>query len=220
MNASPYFLNNSLAGNAGDGSAKSWKRWTVDSDWPMLYRVSDQPKVMKTNATRDQTTRVILVTLGVIGVCCFLMVNSRPAATEAGVAPVLVSSVPLGPLADAAPAPHSFFTSVPSATSATVAGSRMVRSKRIAPSGPVADARDATTRAVMVANEAAFNDYRVEPFLDSQKTATFDGNRWIWRQRVGFGKGDLEADVAIASDGTVQSVTVRFTTQQFARTFE
>jgi hypothetical protein len=71
----------------------------------------------------------------------------------------------------------------------------------------------------MVANAIARRDYSVEPFADAKATAIFDGRRWSWRQRVGYGRGDLEAEVTITQDGTVESATVRFTTttQQFER---
>ena len=83
-------------------------------------------------------------------------------------------------------------------------------------SGPVASAAEATTRAVMAANEAALRDYRVEPFADGKSSASFDGQRWLWRKRIGYGRGDFEAEVSIAPSGLIENVIVRYTTQQLA----
>ena len=88
---------------------------------------------------------------------------------------------------------------------------------RIAPTGWVVDTADATTRAVIAANEAARRDYGSEPFTEGKSTATFDGRRWSWRQRIGYGRGDLEATVAITPSGTIESATILFTTQQLSQ---
>ena len=79
------------------------------------------------------------------------------------------------------------------------------------------DTADATTRAVIAANEAARRDYGSEPFTEVKSTATFDGRLWSWRQRIGYGRGDLEATVAITPSGTIESATILFTTQQVSQ---
>jgi hypothetical protein len=68
----------------------------------------------------------------------------------------------------------------------------------------------------MAANGTAFSSYHVEPFADANATATFDGRRWHWRKRVGHGRGDFEAEVTIAPNGTVENATVRYVTQDDA----
>jgi hypothetical protein len=143
---------------------------------------------MKTETRKELRTRAILLSLVALGFAagaCWLMV-SPPATTSQPPAPP--GLVPL-------PAP-------------------LVRLRPILPIGPVTTARDATARAVIAANDTALRDYHVEPFTDADANATFDGRSWSWRKRVGFGRGDLEAEVRIAQDGTVEEIIVRYMTQQ------
>lgn len=84
----------------------------------------------------------------------------------------------------------------------------------ILPSGPVAGASDATARAVLAANDSARGDWGVEPFARSKSTATFDGQRWLWHKRVGYGTGDFEAEVEIGPNGTIERVTIQYITQR------
>jgi hypothetical protein len=150
---------------------------------------------MKTKTTHEQITRTILIaliTLGFAGVVCWSLLSPDKRPMAPPVAPPL-----------AAPSGGPSFV--------------YLVGRRGLPSGPVAGAVDATTRAVAAANEAALRDYQVEPFSDAKPSAKFDGRRWSWRKRIGCGPGDFEAEVTIAPSGIVESVTVRYTTQQLAQ---
>jgi hypothetical protein len=63
----------------------------------------------------------------------------------------------------------------------------------------------------MIARELANNKaqalYGSRPFLDGT-SARFVQGRWIWSDRRGFGVGDMEATVILATDGSAQSVEV------------
>ena len=65
---------------------------------------------------------------------------------------------------------------------------------------PIADASDATKRAVSWANKEV-RKFRVKPFTDKTTVATFDGKQWVWRGRVGQGTGDLEVSVYLDPQG-------------------
>ena len=84
--------------------------------------------------------------------------------------------------------------------------------------GPVRDQADATTRAIQLANDAAQQQFSVAPFEKTSQKAEFDGQRWTWHRRIACGMGDLEADVAIAPNGTVEEVNIRLLMDQ-ARAF-
>lgn len=158
---------------------------------------------MKTKITHEHVKEMILLgllTLGVAGVFYWSLLSPRRTSTARPTAPALVA--------------------LPRGLSATsVVFFPRLQRVPILPFGPVAGAADATSRAVMAANDTALKDYGVEPFADAQATAIFDGRRWSWRKRVGCGRGDFEAEVTIAPGGTVESVTVRYTTQQLAQRF-
>jgi hypothetical protein len=73
---------------------------------------------------------------------------------------------------------------------------------------PIASAMDATERAVALANESAWARYQAKPFTATRGTAVFENDRWIWRQSVGFRRGDLEAEIRLGADGAVEAVNV------------
>jgi hypothetical protein len=77
------------------------------------------------------------------------------------------------------------------------------------PTGPIRDANDAEARAVAIANEKTLKAFDAAPFRTGRSPALFDGKHWVWRGRVGAGKGDLEAFIRLAPDGTVDSSMVR-----------
>jgi hypothetical protein len=89
----------------------------------------------------------------------------------------------------------------------------------LAECAPVSGVADATFRAVRAANRAAQPDYSVAPFQVRVREAVFDGRRWSWSQRVGYGTGDLEAEVTIAPNGTIESLIVRVVTSRVAGSF-
>ena len=74
--------------------------------------------------------------------------------------------------------------------------------------GPaITNSTDATERAVTVANQVIANRtsrrFRLQSGTIIQK-----GQFWIWRGRVGYGKGDLEVVITLRSDGQVANTEV------------
>ncbi len=157
---------------------------------------------MKTNSTHQHVTRMIFLVvfaLVVAGIFCWSLLIPRPTSTPPPTPPAFSS--PRGVSATSIrllPVLHGF--------------------PRV-PIGPVEGAADATARAVILANGAALRDYGFEPFADAKASAIFDGRSWSWRKRIGYGRGDLEAEVSLSPSGTVESVTVRYLVQEFAERF-
>ncbi len=69
------------------------------------------------------------------------------------------------------------------------------------------EAAEATQMARSLANQQAMLLYHCEPFV-SGPAALWTNGHWLWRTRRGLGHGDIEAVVALASDGSTQSVQV------------
>jgi hypothetical protein len=158
---------------------------------------------MKTKIRHEHVRRAILFVVPALGLTAVLfwsMLSSPKTATVPPVAPPLIAPSTELAVAHIASLPAPPVSPIPR-------------------SGPVADATDATIRATAAANSAALRDYGVEPFADTSASATFDGSRWSWQKRIGYRKGDFEAEVVIAPGGAVESVTVRYTTLQFAQRF-
>ena len=65
----------------------------------------------------------------------------------------------------------------------------------------------AKTMAQQLANDEAFTCYGCRPFDDGQ-APRFEQGRWVWSDRHGYGKGDLEALVMIAADGSTHEVSL------------
>lgn len=65
----------------------------------------------------------------------------------------------------------------------------------------------AKTMAQQLANDEAFTRYGCRPFDDGQ-APRFEKGRWVWSDRHGYGKGDLEALVMIAADGSTHEVNL------------
>ncbi len=65
----------------------------------------------------------------------------------------------------------------------------------------------AKTMAQQLANDEAFTRYGCRPFDDGQ-APRFEQGRWVWSDRHGYGKGDLEALVMIAADGSTHEVNL------------
>jgi hypothetical protein len=74
--------------------------------------------------------------------------------------------------------------------------------------GPIADATDATQRAVRAANDVAQKKGFRRPFRTSAKSAVLEGGQWMWRGLVGNGRGDIEAAVRLNADGTLDDALV------------
>jgi hypothetical protein len=68
-------------------------------------------------------------------------------------------------------------------------------------------AQQAATQAIGLANDKAFAVYQTRPFKLGQP-AQFVAGHWIWSDRRGYGRGDLQASVELAVDGTPQKVDV------------
>ncbi len=62
--------------------------------------------------------------------------------------------------------------------------------------------------AVQLANEKALTDYGCQPFRDGQP-AHFVAGRWIWTGQQGYGQGDIQAKVELASDGSTHNVELQ-----------
>ena len=66
---------------------------------------------------------------------------------------------------------------------------------------------EATRLACDAANQKARELYDCEPFGHERAAVVVDG-RWIWSDFRGRGRGDLEATVEFAADGSLQKVDV------------
>ena len=69
------------------------------------------------------------------------------------------------------------------------------------------DAEEAARLASDAANQKAKELYDCTPFSHERPARMVDG-RWVWSDSRGQGKGDVEATVEFALDGSVQSVDV------------
>ena len=68
--------------------------------------------------------------------------------------------------------------------------------------------QQATSLALQLANEKAFDVYQCQPFQDGQPAHWSDGH-WIWSGQSGYGKADLEATVLLAANGTMPNVKLQ-----------
>ena len=71
----------------------------------------------------------------------------------------------------------------------------------------------AKTMAQQLANDEAFARYGCRPFDDGQAPG-FEQGRWVWSDRSGYGKGDIEAWVMIAADGSTHEVNLGVLTNE------
>lgn len=78
---------------------------------------------------------------------------------------------------------------------------------------------DATAWAVSLANDAAQAAYGTALFTAKGEAASFDGRRWTWKQRVACGRGDLEAEIWLSPNGTVEKLDVQLLIYESARHF-
>jgi hypothetical protein len=56
-----------------------------------------------------------------------------------------------------------------------------------------------------LANDKAVTLYQHQPFVAGQP-AQFVAGHWHWAARQGFGRGDIQATVELAADGSTNSV--------------
>ncbi len=61
--------------------------------------------------------------------------------------------------------------------------------------------------AQKLANQKAQGLYNCQPFRQMVPAQWVQGH-WVWRDREGYGNGDVEASVRLASDGTSPEVNV------------
>src|ERR1017187_8589200 len=66
----------------------------------------------------------------------------------------------------------------------------------------------ATTIAIRLANDKASTLYQHQPFVAGQP-AQFMAGHWLWVARQGFGRGDIQATVELAADGSTNSVSLQ-----------
>jgi hypothetical protein len=66
----------------------------------------------------------------------------------------------------------------------------------------------ARAMAVQLANAKAVTLYHCQPFQD-RHPAQYTRRHWVWTERCGYGQGDFEARVELASDGSTNSVSVQ-----------
>jgi hypothetical protein len=71
----------------------------------------------------------------------------------------------------------------------------------------ITNAADATQRAVVLANQAIAGRTS-RRFPNQSGTAILTGQNWVWRGRIGYGKGDLEVVVTLRADGQVVDTQV------------
>ena len=69
-------------------------------------------------------------------------------------------------------------------------------------------ADQAKTLAMRLANDKAATLYHSQPFVAGQP-AQFVTGHWLWVVRQGFGRGDIEATVELATDGSTNSVSLQ-----------
>ncbi len=80
-------------------------------------------------------------------------------------------------------------------------------------------AEQATTVAIQLANGKASTLYQHQPFVAGQP-AQFVAGHWHWVARQGFGRGDIQATVELAADGSTNSVDLQlFDSQNILRGF-
>lgn len=72
---------------------------------------------------------------------------------------------------------------------------------------------EAKVLAQQLANDAAFTRYGCRPFHEGP-SPRFEQGGWVWSDRSGYGKGDLEALVMIAVDGSTHEVNLDVLTNE------
>src|SRR5882724_2674121 len=71
----------------------------------------------------------------------------------------------------------------------------------------------ATAISVRLANDKASTLYHCQPFRESHPAQMVAG-RWRWAAEQGLGRGDIEATVELAADGSAQRVEVQLLDNQ------
>jgi len=71
----------------------------------------------------------------------------------------------------------------------------------------------ATNLAMKLANEKALTAYNCDPFK-TQEPVLFLQGRWVWIGREGYGHGDIQATVELATDGSTNNVVLQLLSNQ------
>src|ERR1017187_620332 len=71
----------------------------------------------------------------------------------------------------------------------------------------------ATKVSMRLANDKASTLYHCQPFRDSHP-AQMVACHWLWVAQQGLGRGDIEATVELAADGSAQKVEVQLLDSQ------
>jgi hypothetical protein len=74
-------------------------------------------------------------------------------------------------------------------------------------------AGQATTVAMRLANDKASTLNPHQPFVAGQ-SAQFVAGHWLWVAQQGFGRGDIQATVELAADGSTNSVDLQLLDSQ------
>jgi hypothetical protein len=75
----------------------------------------------------------------------------------------------------------------------------------------------AKTLAMRLANDKVATLYHSQPFVAGQP-AQFVAGHWLWVARQGFGRGDIQATVELAADGSTNSIDLKlFESQNILR---
>ena len=74
-------------------------------------------------------------------------------------------------------------------------------------------ADQAKTLAMGLANDKAATLYHSQPFVAGQP-AKFVAGHWLWVARQGFGRGDIQATVELAADGSTNRVDLQLLDNQ------
>lgn len=84
-----------------------------------------------------------------------------------------------------------------------------VSSRQSAPLTP----EQAKIMATQLANEKAGAIYHSQPFQDGKPPSFIQGH-WIWRDTRGYGRGDIQATVELAADGSTNHVDLQLLVSQ------
>ena len=67
--------------------------------------------------------------------------------------------------------------------------------------------------AIRLANDKASTVYHCQPFRDGQPARLVAGH-WVWTDLQGYGRGDIQATVELAADGSTHKVEVQLLDSQ------
>jgi hypothetical protein len=71
----------------------------------------------------------------------------------------------------------------------------------------------ASTLAMKLANDKVATDYKCQPFKKQEPVLFLQGH-WVWVGREGYGHGDIQATVELATDGSTNNVVLQLLSNQ------